>query len=196
MYTKSQQKYIDKALDIIAQQWTIAENVPAMTAPQKSVDYLRLYLANENKRECFVVLFLNSQHQLLAAETLFTGTIDGAAIRKIVRSTALGQTNMMEGGSEIVDSIIESVALYDACRIENSCVLQTKGTEHIVSGKNCISAPAGLLDPANLDCRLLPTSPCIGKASDGGDIGCRYTPDVMEMCQLALTLRAQGVIAF
>lgn len=87
MYTKSQQKYIDKALDIIAQQWTIAENTPAMTAPQKSVDYLRLYLANENKRECFVVLFLNSQHQLLAAETLFTGTIDGAAVypREVAR---------------------------------------------------------------------------------------------------------------
>lgn len=87
MYTKAQQKYIDKALDIIAQQWTIAENTPAMTAPQKSVDYLRLYLASENKRECFVVLFLNSQHQLLAAETLFTGTIDCAAVypREVAR---------------------------------------------------------------------------------------------------------------
>jgi hypothetical protein len=38
--------------------------------------------------------------------------------------------------------------------------------------------------------------PCIGKASDGGDIGCRYTPEMMEMIQKALELRAKGIIKF
>jgi len=51
-------------------------------------------------------------------------------------------------------------------------------------------------DPANLDYRLQPTSPCIGKASDGGDIGCRHTPEMIELCQKALELRRQGILKF
>jgi len=42
----------------------------------------------------------------------------------------------------------------------------------------------------------MPTSPCIGKASDGGDIGCRYTPEMIEIIQKALELRAKGIIEF
>ena len=38
--------------------------------------------------------------------------------------------------------------------------------------------------------------PCIGKASDRGDIGCRFTPEMIEMIQKALELRAQGIIKF
>ena len=34
------------------------------------------------------------------------------------------------------------------------------------------------------------------KASDGGDIGCRYTPQMIEMCKIALELRAKGIIKF
>ena len=63
-------------------------------------------------------------------------------------------------------------------------------------GKGCFSADPQFLDPANLDYRLAETSPCKGKASDGGDIGCRYTPQMTEMCQIALKLRAQGIIDF
>jgi hypothetical protein len=51
-------------------------------------------------------------------------------------------------------------------------------------------------DPVNLDYRLMPNSPCIGKASDGGDIGCRYTPEMLEMVQVALELRRRGIIKF
>ena len=42
----------------------------------------------------------------------------------------------------------------------------------------------------------MPTSPCIGKASDGGDLGCGYTPEMIEMVEKALELRAQGIIKF
>ena len=56
--------------------------------------------------------------------------------------------------------------------------------------------PPQFRDPANLDYRLLPTSPCIGKASDDGDLGVRYTPEMMEMCRIALELRAKGIIKF
>jgi len=33
-------------------------------------------------------------------------------------------------------------------------------------------------------------------ASDGGDLGVRYTPGMMEIIQKALELRAQGIIKF
>jgi len=63
-------------------------------------------------------------------------------------------------------------------------------------GKGCFSADPQFVNPANLDYRLMPTSPCIGRASDGGDVGCRYTPAMIEMLKLALELRARGIIKF
>ncbi|NUQ65178.1 MAG: hypothetical protein HUU20_22155, partial [Pirellulales bacterium] len=63
-------------------------------------------------------------------------------------------------------------------------------------GKGCFSAPPQFVDPKSFDFRLLPTSPCRGKASDGGDVGCRYTPEMIEMFTIALELRAKGVIKF
>jgi hypothetical protein len=39
--------------------------------------------------------------------------------------------------------------------------------------------------------RPTPTSPCREKASDGGDIGCRFTPEMLEK---ALELRKKGII--
>jgi len=34
------------------------------------------------------------------------------------------------------------------------------------------------------------------KASDGGDIGCRYTPEMLEILEKALELRRKGIIKF
>ena len=62
--------------------------------------------------------------------------------------------------------------------------------------RNCISSNPHFVNPDKFDYRLMPTSPCIGKASDGGDIGCRYTPEMIELCEKALELRAKGIIKF
>ena len=43
---------------------------------------------------------------------------------------------------------------------------------------------------------LRATSPCRKRASDGGDIGCRYTPEMMEILEKALELRKKGIIKF
>jgi len=40
------------------------------------------------------------------------------------------------------------------------------------------------------------TGPCRGKASDGGDLGCRFTPEMLEMLKKALELRRKGIIKF
>jgi len=63
-------------------------------------------------------------------------------------------------------------------------------------GIGCFQANPMFRDPNNLDFRLLPGSPCIGKASDGGDIGVRWTPEMLEMVQVALELRRRGIIKF
>jgi len=40
------------------------------------------------------------------------------------------------------------------------------------------------------------TSPYRGKASHGGDIGCRYTPEMLEILKKVLELRKKGIIKF
>ena len=49
---------------------------------------------------------------------------------------------------------------------------------------------------SNAAARLKPTSPCRGKASDGGDVGVRYTPEMIEVIKKALELRKKGIIKF
>jgi len=63
-------------------------------------------------------------------------------------------------------------------------------------GKGCFSRDPQFRDPEHFDYRLKPTSPCRGKASDGGDMGCRFTPEMLEMLQKALELRKKGIIKF
>ena len=67
---------------------------------------------------------------------------------------------------------------------------------HIGPLRGIADSRCGSRDPANLDFRLKPGSPCIGKASDGGDIGCRYTPEMIELCKQALELRRRGILKF
>ena len=58
-----------------------------LTSPEAVRDYLRLLL---HGRECevFVVLFLDSQHRLIAAEELFRGTIAQTSVypREVVKA--------------------------------------------------------------------------------------------------------------
>jgi hypothetical protein len=39
-----------------------------------------------------------------------------------------------------------------------------------------------------------PAGACIGKSSDGGDIGCRWTPEMIGLCKVALELRRKGIL--
>jgi len=76
------------------------------------------------------------------------------------------------------------------------CAVFDKADPIVTRDDHCLVTDPQFLDPKNLDYRLADTSPCKGKASDGGDLGCRYTPEMIEMCRIALELRARGIIKF
>lgn len=58
-----------------------------LTSPDLTRDFLHIILAQEY-REIFLIIFLDSQNGVLGYESLFQGTIDGAAVypREIVKS--------------------------------------------------------------------------------------------------------------
>ena len=60
---------------------------PAMTSPQAVRDYLKLKIG-DLPHEVFVVLFLDSQHRLLAADEIFRGTLAQTSVypREIVKA--------------------------------------------------------------------------------------------------------------
>ena len=57
-----------------------------LTSPTDTKDYLKLKLAPHD-REVFAVIFLTNQHQVIAYEEMFQGTLDGASVhpREVVR---------------------------------------------------------------------------------------------------------------
>jgi len=113
--------------------------------------------------------------------------------------TADGRVQVEGTGNTIVDCILESVEADSAgTRIEHCNAYERKAPfgDFARPGKGCFSAPPMFVNPKNFDYRLMPNSPCRGTASDGGDIGVRYTPEMIEMFKLALELRARGIIKF
>lgn len=58
-----------------------------LSAPAQAVDYLRLCLRRQD-RELFHVLFLDTRHHVVADETLFFGTLNGATVhpRDVVKA--------------------------------------------------------------------------------------------------------------
>lgn len=78
-----------EARAIITRRWK--ESKPSdckLTSPEIAGDFVRLHLVPELKREHFIVIFLNNQHQYLSYETLFVGTLDAATVypREVVKA--------------------------------------------------------------------------------------------------------------
>jgi len=83
-FTKREQAVIDRAHEIIAESMQTYD--VTLTSPDASTRLIQLRLAGK-QREVFTVLFLNAQHQLIVAEDMFQGTLDGAAVypREVVK---------------------------------------------------------------------------------------------------------------
>ncbi len=120
------------------------------------------------------------------------GEFDGGVLR---RSVVWGDLRVENTSSSLFDSIVKTLTLRSAAsRIKNCDVLELAGSHRPSEGY--FSADPMFVNRKAADYRLLPASPCIGRASDGGDVGCRYTPEMIEMITLALQLRRAGIIKF
>ena len=82
----SEDEILSRALAILESR---VRTGPIMSSPAVVKDYCRLYFAEPSAqgREEFAVLFLDSNHRLVKAETLFRGTLSQAAVypREVVR---------------------------------------------------------------------------------------------------------------
>ena len=74
---------IKTAQSCIAEQFIRGE---AMTSPKKSADYFQVLLGSF-EHEVFYALWLDSKHQVLKAQELFRGTVDGASVypREVIK---------------------------------------------------------------------------------------------------------------
>lgn len=68
---------VQQAIALLEQR--VFKNGPRLERPQAVKDYLRLRLVSE-PNEVFAILFMNSQHEVLAYETLFRGTVDSTTV--------------------------------------------------------------------------------------------------------------------
>lgn len=84
MDRSTEDQIIEQALQILASRVLNTEHV---SGAHDAVRFLTLRLA-EMKAEAFFVLYLTSQHQVIAFEEAFRGTIDSSAVypREIVRA--------------------------------------------------------------------------------------------------------------
>lgn len=77
---------IQHALSILLQR---VRSGPYMTSPQEVKDFLRLYFAQASAchREEFACLWLDAQHRLISAETLFRGTLSQTSVypREVIK---------------------------------------------------------------------------------------------------------------
>jgi serine/threonine protein kinase len=130
-------------------------------------------------------------------ENVVLSSLSPAKAVSVRNATILGEVKLPKG-SEMIDSIAASIECsHPDVRIEHcNFFSKTPFIDQAKPGKGCFVAPPMLANSKEFDFRLLPNSPCIGKASDGGDLGCRFTPEMLQMYQLAFELRARGIIKF
>jgi len=114
------------------------------------------------------------------------------------RCTIAEHVHLGGKGYSAIDCIMPSVESGTAgARIEYCNVHGSKPfADQAVPGEGCFRAPPQFMNRDAFDYRLSPMSPCRGKASDGGDVGAHYTPRMQEMWNLALELRARGLVKF
>ena len=113
--------------------------------------------------------------------------------------TVPGSISLAQEPNLILDSILGRVeSAKEGSRVERCDVLAGKAGYRGFAkpGSGCFSADPQFRDPENFDYRLKPTSPCRKKASDGGDIGCRFTAEMLEVLEKAIELRKKGIIKF
>jgi len=99
-----------------------------LTSPQQSKDYLISQIAHL-EHEVFLILFLDNKHKIIASESMFRGTIDGASVHPrecVKRALELnaaavilshnhpsGETCPSQSDKSITKRLIEAMSLVD-----------------------------------------------------------------------------------
>jgi DNA repair protein RadC len=121
----------------------------AMSTPQMVRDYLRLLLRGE-EREIFLVIFLDGQHRLIAAEKLFYGTLGQAAIypREVVKRALVhnagtvifahnhpsGIAEPSQADQKLTESLTRALALIDVKVLDHFVVGDSQTTSFVERG--------------------------------------------------------------
>ena len=152
-------------------------------------------------RNCLLFGYLGSQyarHSVVAENVLvrrITGCVAGSELRSC---TLLGRVMLLREGVLLLDCVVDQITATGPNNRVDYCDVFGKPAfmDMAKPGRKCFGMDPKFRDPENFDYRLKRTSPCRGRASDGGDIGCRYTKEMLEMLKLAHELRKKGIIKF
>ena len=127
----SDDEIVTAALDILSRR--MMRNGPALLNPQATRDYLRLRLT-DLQHEVFVILFLDTRHNVIACEEMFRGTLDGASVHP----------------REVVKRSLElNCAAIIACHNHPSGVAEPSAADEAVTQR--LKAALGLVDIRLLD---------------------------------------------
>ncbi len=193
-----------RCVGICASQFRIRSAVSYMSIKGKLFDTWHTNSVPE-VRGCLLLSSMDIHVRLSFADCFFLSK--NATFRspcELRRCTILGSVSLNRPPSVLADCVVNQIYLNEKGHRVDHCDLfgrpPVKGREArelgINFGATCFTADPQFADPRSLDFRLKPTSPCRGKASDGGDLGATYTPEMLEMIKAAFALRQQGVIKF
>ena len=117
---------------------------------------------------------------------------------RIRSCTILGPVQVRSGDTSVLNSIAQTLESSAAgTQIDHTNAFgKLPFLDKARPGKRCFRGDPQFRDPKNLDYRLRKTSPGCGNAADGGDVGVRYTPGMIEIVKKALELRKKGIIKF
>lgn len=111
-----------------------------------------------------------------------------------LRHCTLGKDlTLVNPSSVVVDCIVRNVALQQGGHRVENCIVAGAVPQ---GSTNCVNATPRFRDPMSFDFSLMPNSPGVKKASDGGDVGCEYSQEMIDLCKQAIELRKQFTIKF
>ena len=150
-------------------------------------------------KDCLGLGVFTAKGQCTLQNTLHCGTTISCGTESELRRCTITSMLVLSGAqSSVTDCIVPSInAAVDGQKIEYCDVHgETPYVNQASPGKGCFRATPQFTDSKNVDFRLLPGSPCHNKASDGGDVGFQYTPEILELLKTAFELRRRTLIQF
>ena len=141
-----------RAREILERRW-VRTNLMAFNAPSSVKDYCAVLLADEmEQHEVFAAMFLNAQHQLLASEKMFRGTLTQTSVypREVVKRALhhnaaavifchnhpSGHAEPSRADAHLTAALKQALSLVDVRVLDHI----------IVAGQSCVSfAERGLL---------------------------------------------------